>query len=203
MKYPKYIIFFISFFCIFLLININIVNNVKAEMCHQVNNSQIVSDAFNIVRLSNGTLVSIWIDDSTDDIYYTYSIDNGVTWSADLGLFTGATILFVKAIVLSNDTIIIGMIDSVVPNYVFRIIGYNLGLSYFYYRTGDTYTSGGGTIDLSTDPDDNIHYVYNSNLANSTGLINYMLYKRDLSAWSAAITLNWTAITYSIGQIDL
>lgn len=183
-KIKSFSSFFLAFLLFFsVLVCFFAVENVKAENCYIVNNAPVYgSTFFDIVRLSNGTLYSIYINSSVYiDIDTTFSLNNGTTWSVPYKLFTGAYYSKIKSCVLSNDTIVIFVKEQI--TYTAKVYLWTIGNSPTLVKNivSDDVTY----VDMVIDNDNNIHTVYGT----TAGNLYYLPYHSGLSSWGSSLLI--------------
>lgn len=164
------------------MINLPFISNVKALGGYQIDNvADMKTKSFDIVRLSNSTLYAVYINDTNDDVYSCFSLDDGVSWSSSTLLLTG-TYYYFDVIVLSNDTLVLAGSDTGAGHqYVYW---YDIGNSPSIWK--DLSTTTPARPELSTDASDNVHVLY-YNTAGATETWRYYIYRNDLGAWSSSI----------------
>lgn len=144
----------------------------------------------NIVRDSNGILYISFVNDTTDDLCFMKSIDDGATWTY-VHTFVGTFTNIISICIDSNNIIRQVSQDNVGPQELY-LISYNPSNNSWYDSITVTTAIYSNDIDVSVDQYDNIHMAY----SNDSGVF-YKRYTADLSSWSSATTIRYGALSGS------
>jgi len=198
MKNKNYLLIFLLMIMLLSIINIGIISNddiVSADVLIKasVTDPNWMPSSRVITRLSNGTLVTIYCEDSDTTVNWSYSSDNGSTWYHNTLCTSSFNVADLAVICNSEDRLFF---------FVSYLSSANAGGSetvYAYDWAGDswdntTLKSGGNLYrpwrgDIVCDNNDNIHAVYTYAYSDQYFRIYYKVYNNILDTWSSEITV--------------